>query len=303
MKTRQLSRWGLSSLVVLAGALAFGATSNQPPTISGSPVTTVKVGSSYQFRPKARDADSRTLGFSISNKPAWATFNVSKGWLTGTPSAADAGTYANIVISVSDGTTSVSLPSFSITVTGAPTTNNPPSISGTPRTSIEAGSSYSFTPAASDPEGDALTFSVSGLPSWASFNAGTGALTGTPAASQIGSYGNIVISVSDGASSRSLPAFSINVTSSGTGTGTATLSWSAPVSNTDGTALSNLAGYRIYHGTSASAMNDVRPINSPGITTFVFDALASGTHYFAISAVNSMGIESAQSAALTKIIP
>ena len=186
----------------------------------------------------------------------------------------------------------------------APTpANSPPTISGTPAGSVQAGSAYSFTPTASDAEGNSLTFSLAGAPSWASFNTGTGALNGTPTAAQIGSYGNIVISVSDGTSSRSLPAFSINVTSAGTGMGTATLRWSAPTNNTDGTPITNLSGYRIYHGTSANALNDVRPITSPGITMFVFDTLASGTHYFAISAVNALGVESPRSSALSKTVP
>src|SRR4051812_29460493 len=64
--------------------------------------------------------------------------------------------------------------------------NLPPIIAGTPVTTLAAGSFYSFTPAAGDPDGDALTFSATNVPSWATFNSATGALTGTPAEANVG---------------------------------------------------------------------------------------------------------------------
>lgn len=96
---------------------------NNPPTISGSPPTTVTVGATYSFAPGVSDADGDTLTFSISNKPSWAAFNTSTGALTGTPSTGDIGIASGIVISVSDGISVTALPSFSITVSdvsGAP---------------------------------------------------------------------------------------------------------------------------------------------------------------------------------------
>src|SRR3984885_9367706 len=77
--------------------------------------------------------------------------------------------------------------------------------------------------------------------------------------------------------------------------GAATLSWAAPDENTDGSALTNLAGYRIYFGTSADALDQVIDIPSVGITTYVVDDLNSGTYYFSIRAYNTVGAESALS--------
>ena len=74
-----------------------------------------------------------------------------------------------------------------------------------------AGQAYSFQPSASDPNGDTLTFSVTNLPAWATFNASTGRLTGTPSATDVATYSNISISVSDGQASASLNAFAITV--------------------------------------------------------------------------------------------
>jgi hypothetical protein len=88
----------------------------QPPTISGTPPSNVNVGASYSFTPSATDPAGKPLTFSIQNQPGWASFNPANGALTGTPTAANAGSYANIVISVSDGTHSASLAAFTITV-------------------------------------------------------------------------------------------------------------------------------------------------------------------------------------------
>jgi hypothetical protein len=178
-----------------------------------------------------------------------------------------------------------------------------PTISGTPATSTEIGATFSFTPSATDVDGDTLAFSISGKPAWATFSPATGALTGT---AQAGSWPDIVITVTDGKNSRALPAFALNVgpPSQGRGTGTATLRWSAPTQNTDGTALpsSELAGYRVYHGTSADALTEVTDVRDTGAGAYTFNQLASGTHYFAVTAYNRSGVESALSGVGSKTI-
>jgi len=269
---------------------------NSAPTITGSPATTVQATSAYSFRPTASDPDGQTLSFSITNKPSWASFSTTTGRLNGTPTATQTGTYANIVISVSDGTATASLPAFTLTVTAAP--NSAPTISGTPTTSLTAGSSYSFTPTASDPDGNTLSFSITNKPSWASFSTTTGRLNGT---AQAGTYANIVISVSDGTVSRSLPAFTITVAQ--LNVGTAALSWSAPTQNTDGSTLTDLAGYKVYHGTSATALNEVITVQGAGNTAYTFSQLAAGTHYFAVTAYTFSGAESSFSVTGSKAIP
>ncbi|RVU35742.1 tandem-95 repeat protein [Rheinheimera riviphila] len=182
---------------------------NTAPVISGAPATTVVQGTPYSFVPAASDADEQTLTFSISNQPAWASFSSSSGALTGVPGLTDVGTTSGIVISVSDGTETASLAPFSITVQPA---NQSPVISGTPATSVDAGTLYSFTPTASDPdEGAVLTFSISNKPGWASFSTSTGALSGTPASTDVGVTSGIVMSVSDGTASASLAAFNLTV--------------------------------------------------------------------------------------------
>jgi hypothetical protein len=280
-----------------AFSITVTAVPNRAPTISGSPATSVVAGTAYTFTPAGSDPDGQTLTYSISNKPSWASFSAATGRLSGTPSSA--GTFSNITIKVSDGSLSATLPAFAITVTAG---NRAPTISGTPTTSVTAGAAYNFTPASSDPDGDALAFSITGKPTWAVFSTATGALTGTPTVAQAGSYANIVITVSDGKLSQVLPAFTITVNQPA-GTGTATLSWSAPTQNTDGSALTDLAGYRVYHGTSPSSLTDVVQVAGASSSGYTYTALASGTHYFAVSAYTVGGVESAMSSVGSKTIP
>jgi len=92
------------------------ALASQPPTISGAALTTAHVGQAYTFTPSASDPGGKPLTFSITNMPPWASFSPSTGTLTGTPSSTDAGSFANVAITVSDGSRSASLAPFTITV-------------------------------------------------------------------------------------------------------------------------------------------------------------------------------------------
>lgn len=187
------------------------------------------------------------------------------------------------------------------TTSGGGTTQQPPTISGTPATSVAVGGTYRFQPSASDPNGDTLAFSITNRPTWATFNTTNGLLTGQPTLANVGSYANITIRVSDGTTTVSLPAFSINVAQASSGT--ASLSWTPPTTNTDGSTLTNLAGYRISYGTSASALTQQIQISNPGVASYVVSGLGSGTYYFAIRAYNTAGAESASSTVASKTIP
>lgn len=79
------------------------------------------------------------------------------------------------------------------------------------------------------------------------------------------------------------------------GPGSATVSWMPPTSNTDGSYLSDLAGYRIYYGTSPSDYTDSLEINNPGLSSYVVEGLDETTWYFVMTAVNTSGVESSYS--------
>ena len=86
------------------------------------------------------------------------------------------------------------------------------------------------------------------------------------------------------------------------GSGTATLSWDAPTSNNNGTPLTDLAGYRIYYGSSREDLNHTVQIRTIGLQTYVIEDLGPGTWYFAVRAVAANGTESTLSDIATKTI-
>jgi Putative Ig domain len=195
-------------------------------------------------------------------------------------------------------------------VTGAATADETgaatATISGTPSTSATVGSNYSFTPSASDSDGGALKFSIANAPTWATFNSSTGQLSGSPKATNTGTTMNIVITAADGSATASLPAFSISVVSTAptSGSGTATVKWMAPTENSDGTALTNLAGYTVYYGTSASTLSQGQAVqvSNPAALSYTVTGLPTGTWYFAVSSYTTTGQASALSAVSSKTI-
>ena len=178
--------------------------------------------------------------------------------------------------------------------------NQAPSISGAASTTATVGQAYSFQPTASDPEGKKLTFSISGKPGWATFDASTGRLSGTPAASDAGTSSNVVISVSDGTNTVSLSAFVLSVGAAGAGT--ATVRWVAPTANEDGSPLTNLAGFRIRYGKNLASLDQSVTISGAATTSYKITGLTTGTWYFTLSSFTNVGVESKQSSAASKTI-
>jgi hypothetical protein len=171
-------------------------------------------------------------------------------------------------------------------------------ISGTPDNVIVLGTSWSFQPEAYHPDGATLSFSIQGKPAWASFNSSTGRLSGTPTTS--GSFGPITITASDGKSHASLESFTLYAVQPGGGY--AIVAWTPPTERTDGSALTDLAGYKVYYGKKSSSLTHVFNVKSAGLTSHLVENLDAGTWYFAVSAYDTKGLESARSATQSKTI-
>jgi hypothetical protein len=151
----------------------------------------------------------------------------------------------------------------------------PPASTGTDSTTGTGGTPITSTPGASSP-------------------VATTPVASTPVASPVASTS------SSGSSSGGTSGSG----SSGTTTtaDNVTLSWSAPTENTNGSALTNLAGYIIYYGTSASAMTQTIDVNTVGVLNYVVDNLSAGSWYFQIVAVNAAGEQSSPSAIVSASI-
>jgi Fibronectin type III domain len=176
------------------------------------------------------------------------------------------------------------------------------SIYGTPSTSVEATRYYGFQSWATDTDRKTVTYSIKNKPSWATFDTRYGHLYGIPTQSNVGTFSGIVITASDGVSSASLPTFAITVKSDGsTSTGSVTVSWTPPSENTNGSTLTNLAGYTISYGTSASELTTNVKVAGTGVTSYVIENLtAGGTYYFGVKAYTSAGQTSTVSNVVSK---
>ena len=171
-------------------------------------------------------------------------------------------------------------------------------IVGTPPTEAPIGQWYIFSPGATLFGSGSMQFSIENKPRWATFNTTWGRLDGAPQDSDVGSYEGIRISVSNGTERVSLPVFAIKVRTQ-SGSHSVSLRWDPPLLNEDGSALTNLAGYRIYIGPTARDLTLFTGISNGGLTRFAVQPLAAGTHFFAMSAVNSAGVESRLSPAVS----
>jgi hypothetical protein len=298
----------LGLMFVAAAGLHAPTAAAAVVTISGAPVTSIPAAKYYNFQPSASDSQHRALRFSIANKPAWAGFDPTYGRLFGSPIPANVGTYRNIVISVSDGQYTARLPAFAITVT--PLADPGPVISGAPATTAAVGKPYAFQPKASDAYGLRMVFQITNKPAWLTLNSATGQLSGTPGPGDVGTYRAIVESVTDGYKGAALQAFNLTVagaavpppSSTQTAPASVTLQWQPPTENTDTSPLTDLAGYHLYYGTSAGALNSRITVANPGISSYVVESLPQGTWYFAVAAYNSSGIEGDLSAVASRSV-
>jgi hypothetical protein len=225
--------------------------------------------------------------------------------------AAAAGTSGTTATAGSTGSTAGSTALNPGTLT---TTQGGLTITGAPVASVTAGQAYAFHPSATDTSGKSLQYSISGRPLWAIFNSNTGMLSGTPTSADVGVNVGVQITATDGATSATLPAFEITVNpptgaaasltppasttpaTANSVTGNVTLAWVAPTANTNGSALTNLAGYKIYYGTASKQYTSTISVSNPATLSYVINSLTVGQQYFfAVTAVSSAGVESSDS--------
>jgi hypothetical protein len=88
----------------------------------------------------------------------------------------------------------------------------------------------------------------------------------------------------------------------GTTTGSFDLTWTAPVSRADGTplALSEIAGYRVYYGTSAGNYPNHIDITNGTLQSATLTGVPVGTYYVAMTTYDTSGLQSSYSAPVIK---
>ena len=106
---------------------------------------------------------------------------------------------------------------YTVTVTVEPAPNSAPTgpaLSDVTISDVNMGNTWTLNTSSgvTDADGDTLTYSASGLPSWLSIDAGTGVLSGTiPDVELTGESYNITITVSDGKGGTLIRSFVLTV--------------------------------------------------------------------------------------------
>jgi hypothetical protein len=83
----------------------------------------------------------------------------------------------------------------------------------------------------------------------------------------------------------------------------ALLTWQAPAANTDGSALSDLAAYKVYWGPTQGTYPHSTHIANAAARSHTVTGLGTGTWYFVVTALTSQGVESAHSNVWSKSVP
>ena len=181
---------------------------NDAPTVTSTALTSITEDSAYSYTFAASDVDSGdTITYAATTLPSWLTFNAKTGVLSGTPDNAQVGNHS-VVLTATDSGGAVDTQSFTITVSNV---NDAPTVTSTALTSITEGSAYSYTFAASDVDsGDTITYAATTLPSWLTFNAKTGVLSGTPDNAQVGNH-SVVLTATDSGGAVDTQSFTVNV--------------------------------------------------------------------------------------------
>jgi len=84
--------------------------------------------------------------------------------------------------------------------------------------------------------------------------------------------------------------------------GVATLDWMPPTQNSDGSVLTNLAGYTVYYGTSPNDLSKTVKVSNPGLSAYTVTGLTSGTWYFAVTSYSADGVESSRTSTVSTTI-
>ena len=109
-------------------------------------------------------------------------------------------------------------------------------------------------------------------------------------------------STGTGSSGSSGSAPSAPATSTQASSGSVTLDWVPPTENTDGSVMTNLAGYAVHYGTDRAKLTQTLKVANAGVATFVVDNLAAGTWYFSVTSLNSEGVESTNSGVVSTTV-
>ncbi len=178
------------------------------------------VGASYLVGSSV-GGGSASFTWTIANQPAWLNINFTTGLLTGTPTTA--GNYPNVIITATDRNFAVASKTLPLKVNVAPAITAPATLPGWAVGAVYPSTTMSATGGTGGP--GSYTWSAVGLPSGLTMSP-AGIISGIP--STAGTYGAIVVKVTDGVGVSVTRPYSITITGALSITAPANLpSWDA----------------------------------------------------------------------------
>ncbi len=256
-----------------------------PSSITSANSTTFTVGAAGSFTVTATGVPAPTLSESGA-LPSGVTFNSATGALGGTPAAATGGTYP-IAITAQNGVGTAASQNFTLTV------NQAPAITSANSATFAVGSAGSFTVTATGNPAPALSESGA-LPSGVTFNASTGALSGTPTAS--GAY-PITITAQNGIATAASQNFTLNVNQAPAITSASSATFTA---GSAGSFTVTATGVPAPTLSESGALPSGVTFNSvTGVLGGTPAAATGGTYPITITAQNGVGTAASQNFTLT----
>lgn len=172
------------AIVITVNTPAAPPPGNSPPVLAPIGNRSINDGSNLSFTVSASDADGDAVSLGVAGLPDGASFDGNTGAFFWTPSPTQVGNHV-LTFSAEDGQANDS-ETITITVAGGVIPNSPPVLGIIGDKTVTVGATLNFTVSASDPDGDAVTLRVLGLPNGAGFNSATGLFTWTPALGDVG---------------------------------------------------------------------------------------------------------------------
>lgn len=179
---------------------SFHANYANEPAINSLSAWSINATGTQTYQVDAVDVDGGTLTYSLANHPSWLSVNASSGLITAVDPGTDANFRVRVIIRSSNGKTTEAWLTINVGSGGsgnvAPTVQNPGTLSA------QVNTDFRLQLQASDPNGDAITFTGSGFPS--GFGVSSSGLISGRASSITDQPATVTVTVSDGSLSSSV---------------------------------------------------------------------------------------------------